>query len=202
LILTRYISTLQSLTMADNELSDTYETATTPNASEAADARSDAPQVGRAFADTNAAPEEGAIPDDKEDLNASPSSSSAIDPNSSNANNSHPSVPSNSSNIIGSAHIRPIFLGNLDMNVTAEDISDLFTRPALNAQPMSVERVDLKRGFAFVFMNDAQTQGDKDRIEQYVDGIQGMYVPSSSLQHILLLLRGQLVSSTSSAPAA
>ena len=186
--------------MTDEKRPDAYENAIHTSNGQAGPS-SDAPQDGKAFTDTYAASEEGAIPD-KMDLHAHPSSSSAVDPNLAAANNSHPSASSNSSNIIGSAHIRPIFLGNLDMNVTAEDISDLFTRPALNASPMSVERVDLKRGFAFVFMNDAQTQEDKDRIEQYVDGIQGMYVPSfsSSLEHIGL--RGLLVSSTSSAPAA
>lgn len=81
--------------------------------------------------------------------------------------------------VIGSAHIRPIFLGNLDMGATTEDISDLFTRPALNFPAMPVERVDLKRGYAFVFLCDARSQEEKDRVEQYVDGIQGMYVHSS-----------------------
>ena len=85
------------------------------------------------------------------------------------------------SNLIGSAHIRPIFLGNLDINVTAEEISDLFTRPAMNMPPFDVERVDLKRGFAFVFLADAKCEEDKDRIRRYVDGLQGMYVPTHYL---------------------
>jgi hypothetical protein len=80
-------------------------------------------------------------------------------------------------NLIGSAHIRPIFLGNLDINVTAEDISDIFTRPYSDMPPMPVERVDLKRGFAFVFMEPAKSEEDKARVETYVDRINGMYVP-------------------------
>lgn len=85
-------------------------------------------------------------------------------------------LSSASTDLIGSAHIRPIFLGNLDINVTAEEISDLFTRPYLDMPPMRVERVDLKRGFAFVFLEDAKSEDEKQRVERYVDGIQGMYV--------------------------
>ena len=175
--------------------------ATAHSSSDANAGNDDAVQGGQAFA------EEGAILDD--DVNQHPSSSAgAADPKSNAAaSKSRPSASGDaesvSSNLIGSAHIRPIFLGNLDMNVTAEDISDLFTRPALNTPPMSVERVDLKRGFAFVFMNDAQSQSDKERVEDYVDGIQGMYVPSFCIHiHTLQLELELLVSCTSSAPAA
>lgn len=85
-------------------------------------------------------------------------------------------LSADSTDVIGSAHIRPIFLGNLDIRVTAEEISDIFTRPALDVPPMPVERVDLKRGFAFVFLKDAKTQEDKERVQRYIDGIQGLYV--------------------------
>ena len=80
----------------------------------------------------------------------------------------------------GSAHIRPVFLGNLDFQVTAEEISDIFTRPYTDTPPMPVERVDLKRGFAFVFLEDAKSDEEKLRVEDYVDRINGMYVSSSS----------------------
>jgi len=89
-------------------------------------------------------------------------------------------LSSASTDLIGSAHIRPIFLGNLDINVTAEEISDLFTRPYLDMPPMRVERVDLKRGFAFVFLEDAKSEDEKHRVERYVDGIQGMDFPHIS----------------------
>ena len=93
-----------------------------------------------------------------------------------NTNDEKPPLSSASTDLIGSAHIRPIFLGNLDINVTAEEISDLFTRPYLDMPPMRIERVDLKRGFAFVFLEDAKSEDEKQRVERYVDGIQGMYV--------------------------
>jgi arginine/serine-rich splicing factor 4/5/6 len=83
-------------------------------------------------------------------------------------------------NLIGSAHIRPIFLGNLDINVTAEDVSDIFTRPYSDMPPMPVERVDLKRGFAFVFMDPAKSEEDKARVETYVERINGMEFPNIS----------------------
>mmetsp|Transcript_26527 Transcript_26527/g.39294 ORF Transcript_26527/g.39294 Transcript_26527/m.39294 type:complete len:200 (-) Transcript_26527:1269-1868(-) len=184
------------------------------SSSDANTGNDDAAQGGQSFA------EEGAILDDDMNQNPPSSSAGATGPNSNSnsaADKTRPSASgeseSVSSNLIGSAHIRPIFLGNLDMGVTAEDISDLFTRPALNLPPMSVERVDLKRGFAFVFMHDAQSQSDKERIEDYVDGIQGMYVPTPSFCihihiHTLVLRREceLLVSCTctctSSAPAA
>ena len=73
--------------------------------------------------------------------------------------------------------MRPVFLGNLDFNVRAEDIEDVFARPVLDVgHPIPVDRVDLKRGFGFVFLEDAKSQEDKDRIERYVRDISGMYV--------------------------
>lgn len=82
--------------------------------------------------------------------------------------------------VIGSAHIRPIFLGNLDFGVTTDEIADLFARPALDMPPMSIDRVDLKRGFAFVFLNDAKSEDEKERVGRYVDGINGMEFPKIS----------------------
>ena len=79
------------------------------------------------------------------------------------------------SNVIGSAHIRPVFFGNLDQNCIADDIEDIFLRPSMGS-PIPIDRVDLKRGFCFVFLQDAKTQEDKDRVEQYVNSLNGMYV--------------------------
>jgi len=82
----------------------------------------------------------------------------------------------------GSIVVRPVFLGNLDFNVRTEDIEDMFWKPVLESglldggSGIPVERVDLKRGFGFVFLNDAKTEGDKERIERYVREISGMYV--------------------------
>lgn len=82
----------------------------------------------------------------------------------------------NDSSMIGSAHLRPVFMGNLDYNCTVEDIEDLFLRPMRGMNPVAIDRVDLKRGYAFVFFQDARSQTDKEALERYVDEINGMYV--------------------------
>ncbi len=89
--------------------------------------------------------------------------------------------PQNGNNgdaMIGSAHLRPVFVGNLDYGCTVEDLEDLFLRPMRGMDPMPIDRVDLKRGYAFVFFQEARNQNDKDRLERYVDEINGMYVNS------------------------
>ena len=91
----------------------------------------------------------------------------------SNANNN------NDNNMIGSAHLRPVFIGHLDYGCTVEDIEDLFIRPIRGMEPLAVDRVDLKRGYAFVFFQEARSQSDKDRLERYVDEINGMYVTTN-----------------------
>ena len=82
----------------------------------------------------------------------------------------------NDNSLIGSAHLRPVFMGNLDYGCTVEDLEDLFLRPIRGMDPVPVDRVDLKRGYAFVFFREARNQIDKDRLERYVDDINGMYV--------------------------
>lgn len=57
-----------------------------------------------------------------------------------------------------------------------EDIEDLFVRPIRGMDPLAVDRVDLKRGYAFVFFQEARNQADKELLERYVDDINGMYV--------------------------
>lgn len=74
----------------------------------------------------------------------------------------------------GSAHLRPIFLGNLDYGVSTEEIEDIFLRPALDIPPVQVDRVDLKRGFCFVFLKDVQSDEEKERVESYVNSLNGM----------------------------
>jgi len=87
----------------------------------------------------------------------------------------------NESDIIGSIHMRPIFFGNLSAYCNVEDIEDIFHRPVINiGGPISVDRVDLKRGFCFVFLRDAKTLSDKDRTERYVSQINGMDIPKVS----------------------
>ena len=74
---------------------------------------------------------------------------------------------------------RPVFLGNLNHNVISSDVEKIFTEPITDdgAAPVPVDRVDLKRGFCFVFLKDAENQDEKDRAEAYVSRINGMYVP-------------------------
>lgn len=74
-------------------------------------------------------------------------------------------------------------MGNLDYNITVEDLEDLFTRPTRGFDPMPpVDRVDLKRGFAFVFFQEARQQSDKERLERYVEEINGMDILKISKQ--------------------
>jgi len=81
----------------------------------------------------------------------------------------------NGNDIMGSIPMRPIFFGNLSAYCNAQDIEDIFHRPVINiGGPISVDRVDLKRGFCFVFLQDAKTLLDKDRTERYVSQINGM----------------------------
>merc|ERR550532_1022089 len=77
--------------------------------------------------------------------------------------------------------MRPIFLGNLSAYCNAQEIEDIFHRPVINiGGPISVDRVDLKRGFCFVFLRDAKALPDKDRAERYVSQINGMDIPKVS----------------------
>jgi hypothetical protein len=83
--------------------------------------------------------------------------------------------------VIGSAAIRPVFLGNLKPNYVSEEVEEIFTRPIAppgtpegTYTPFPVDRVDLKRGYCFVFLKDAASQADKDMAERFVAGLNGM----------------------------
>jgi len=82
------------------------------------------------------------------------------------------------SSVVGSAALRPVFLGNLNHTAVVEDIEKIFTEPITGegVPPVPVDRVDLKRGFCFVFLKDAESQEAKERAENYVSTINGMYV--------------------------
>lgn len=41
-------------------------------------------------------------------------------------------------------------------------------------RPIAVDRVDIKRGYCFVFLKDVTSQAEKERIENYVADIGGM----------------------------
>mmetsp|Transcript_24563 Transcript_24563/g.58061 ORF Transcript_24563/g.58061 Transcript_24563/m.58061 type:complete len:407 (-) Transcript_24563:145-1365(-) len=88
---------------------------------------------------------------------------------------------------VGSAAMRPIFLGNLKPNYQAEDVMAIFHNPldppgsapgAFN--PIPVERLDQKRGYCFVFLKDAVAAADKDNAERYIAAISGMAVENVS----------------------
>jgi len=86
--------------------------------------------------------------------------------------------------VVGSSAMRPIFLGNLNLGYTAEEVVRVFETPILppdlgddeaaKYKPMPVKRIDHKRGYCFVFLQDAETQSDKGRIQDYVKLINGM----------------------------
>ena len=83
----------------------------------------------------------------------------------------------NNDAVIGSAALRPVFLGNLIPVYTPETVCAVFERPTIpNAEPVFVDRVDVKRGYCFVFLKDARNESDKRRIEEFVSKINGMYV--------------------------
>ncbi|CAJ1957304.1 unnamed protein product [Cylindrotheca closterium] len=95
--------------------------------------------------------------------------------------------PDAKGNVIGSPAIRPIFLGNLRGVFEAEQVSEVFTKPIIppdldqsSFKPFPVDRVDVKRGFCFVFLKDAASQADKDDAERFVSAINGMEVPNLS----------------------
>jgi len=89
--------------------------------------------------------------------------------------------------VVGSAAMRPIFLGNLKPNYQADDVKAIFQKPILPPgteegafQPITVERLDQKRGYCFIFLKDATTAADKDNAERFVAAISGMEVENVS----------------------
>eukprot|EP00934_Nitzschia_sp_Nitz4_P002772 Nitzschia sp. Nitz4//scaffold250_size28497//8023//9538//NITZ4_008124-RA/size28497-augustus-gene-0.0-mRNA-1//1//CDS//3329544213//2762//frame0 len=90
--------------------------------------------------------------------------------------------------VIGSAALRPVFLGNLVTDFSPDQCKELFQRPILppdcpdaaDFHSIAVDRVDVKRGYCFVFLKDAPSQQDKDMIEKFVTLINGMELDSVS----------------------
>ena len=85
----------------------------------------------------------------------------------------------NEGEVIGSAAMRPVFLGNLVNNYTPEQVTDVFEKPFqpksdMKYDPIAVDRIDQKRGYCFVFLKDATTQADKERVERFLVDINGM----------------------------
>ncbi|KAL3782639.1 hypothetical protein ACHAW5_007364 [Stephanodiscus triporus] len=90
----------------------------------------------------------------------------------------------------GNLYLRPIFFGNLSHDCLATDVEKLFLNPPPPPTggggmdegtgevraPFDLERVDMKRGFCFVFLKDPPTIEEKSRCEDFVEEINGMYV--------------------------
>lgn len=118
---------------------------------------------------------------ENEDNNQAPASyqrdSPSAHPGPEDATNSN----GRDSEVIGSAALRPVFLGNLYPDYSADKIKELFSRPIPppgcsegQYNPIPVDRVDVKRGYCFVFLKDAASQQDKDQVERFVADINGM----------------------------
>jgi len=91
-------------------------------------------------------------------------------------------------------------MGNLSHSALSSDVEHMFRNPvsrgsggyggggeqekeegmASEIAPFDLDRVDMKRGYCFVFLQDPKTIEEKNRIEAYVGEINGMYVSSSS----------------------
>ncbi|GKY99798.1 hypothetical protein MPSEU_000933600 [Mayamaea pseudoterrestris] len=87
--------------------------------------------------------------------------------------------------VIGSAALRPLFLGNLFMDYSPETVKETFELPFqpsanLTFESIPVDRIDNKRGFCFVYLKDAKSEADKERIEAYVKAIEGVKIPQVS----------------------
>ncbi|KAL3810170.1 hypothetical protein ACHAXA_007057 [Cyclostephanos tholiformis] len=94
----------------------------------------------------------------------------------------------------GNLYLRPIFFGNLSHSCLATDVEKLFINPpplpgggggmddgAGEARsPFSLDRVDMKRGFCFVFLKDPPNVNEKRRCEDFVEEINGMNIPHVS----------------------
>lgn len=86
----------------------------------------------------------------------------------------------NSGELIGSAAIRPVFLGNLKSVYEADQVKEIFTKPIVppnteeSFKPFGVDRIDVKRGYCFVFLQDATSEADKEATERFVSAINGM----------------------------
>jgi arginine/serine-rich splicing factor 4/5/6 len=87
------------------------------------------------------------------------------------------SSSANEDSLVGSAHMRPVFLGNLIPNYSTDRVTQLFENPRdlrLDYDTVPVDRIDVKRGYCFVFLKDAKSEADKMRIEKFVGEISGM----------------------------
>jgi len=92
-----------------------------------------------------------------------------------------------SNDVIGSPALRSIFLGNLHLGYTTDDVREIFEKPHVPPgspegfyDSIPVARIDVKRSYCFVFLKDATTQEGKEKTEKFVSDINGMAVPNVS----------------------
>jgi hypothetical protein len=77
--------------------------------------------------------------------------------------------------------LRPLFFGNLVPNYSTDQITKLFEHPEEfrnvlpnDISPIPIDRIDIKRGYCFVFFKDATSVQEKQRIESFCMTINGM----------------------------
>ncbi|KAK1734497.1 hypothetical protein QTG54_014745 [Skeletonema marinoi] len=115
-----------------------------------------------------------------------------------NNTNSFTSPPNNQNNDGLGSGIRPIFMGNLSHSALSSDVEHMFRNPvsrgssygtngeekeegmASEIAPFDLDRVDMKRGYCFVFMQEPKTIEEKNRLEAYVGEINGMNINNVS----------------------
>jgi hypothetical protein len=91
-----------------------------------------------------------------------------------------------------SVAIQSLFIGNLRPDCETEDVNDIFRRPILSGfDPITVQRIDLKKGFCFVFFKDAKSLEEKERAERYMMELNGMYVLHFCFRSIATLTASQ-----------
>lgn len=71
----------------------------------------------------------------------------------------------------GGIALRPVFLGNLTVGYKSEEVAEIFNKPIVprdvsegTYNPFPVDRVDLKRGYCFVFLKDASSATEKEQV--------------------------------------
>eukprot|EP00581_Thalassiosira_minuscula_P006833 CAMPEP_0183703970 /NCGR_PEP_ID=MMETSP0737-20130205/1489_1 /TAXON_ID=385413 /ORGANISM="Thalassiosira miniscula, Strain CCMP1093" /LENGTH=283 /DNA_ID=CAMNT_0025930777 /DNA_START=90 /DNA_END=938 /DNA_ORIENTATION=+ len=141
--------------------------------------------------ETNGGGGGGAISENPLDNGGNPLSASAPSNNNDammNDNTEEGGLPSNSvgggGGGGGNLYLRPVFLGNLSHNCIASDVENIFQNPAPSGgmgdgevkMPFPVDRVDMKRGYCFVFLKDPESLSEKERTENYVGEINGMNI--------------------------
>jgi len=96
-------------------------------------------------------------------------------------------APMDGSTSGGIPAIPSMFLGNLDYGTNVSDIRNIFERPLPGIgdgmDPMEVEKVDLKRGFCFVYLKqNFKSLEERNAVYTYAERVNGMHVDRVSKQ--------------------